>query len=115
VASNVAPGVAMMEAGSGEALDWIGKGAELLRASGVHQAYGEFCRENQITCHMPTEPAQLQPDRQVLVQQLNESSADQPGGSSADQTTREIMAEIVEDWNRMRTPEPREGPRGDFP
>jgi hypothetical protein len=53
----------MMEAGSGEALDWMRKGAELF---GIHQAYGEFCRENQITCQMLTAPAQLQPDLQVL-------------------------------------------------
>jgi hypothetical protein len=102
--------VTMREAGSGQALDWIRKGAELFGASGAHQAYGEFCLENQITCERLTAPAQLQPDLQILVQQLNESSADQPGGSSAYRTTREIMAEIAEEWDQMSTPEPDEQP-----
>jgi hypothetical protein len=106
----MAPGVAMMEAGSGEAQDWIRKGGELFWASGVHQAYGEFCRENPITCHMLTAPAQIQPELQVLVQQLNESGADQPGGSSAYQTMQEITAEIAEEWDRKTTPEPDEHP-----
>jgi hypothetical protein len=44
-----------------------------------------------------TARAQLQPDLQVLVQQRNESSDDQPGGGSAYQTTPEIMAEIGEE------------------
>jgi hypothetical protein len=98
----------MTEAGSGQAVDWIRKAAELFVASGVQKANGEFCRENQITFLMLTAPAQLQPDLQVLVHPLNESRADQPGGSSAHQTTREIMAEIVEEWDQMSTPEPDE-------
>jgi hypothetical protein len=96
--------------GSGQALDWLRRGAELFGAAGVHQAYGEFCQENQLIFQMPTVPGQLQPDLQVLVQQLNESSDDQPGGSSAYQTTPEIMAEITEGVHRMSTPEPDEHP-----
>jgi hypothetical protein len=50
---------------------------------------------------METAPAQLQPDLQFLVQQVNESSSDQPGGSSVNQTTPEILGEITEQVHRL--------------
>jgi hypothetical protein len=93
---------------SGQALDWIRKGVKLFGASGSEQAYDEFRREDQLIFQRLTAPAQIQPDPQVLVQILNESSADQTGSSSAYPTTLEIMAEVGEEWDRMSTPEPDE-------
>jgi hypothetical protein len=90
--------------------EWIYKEVKLFGASGIHQAYGEFCRKSQIICQMPTAEARLHPDLQVSVLQLDERSADQPSGSSAFQTTREIMAEIAEEWDQISTPEPDEQP-----
>jgi hypothetical protein len=90
----MAPEVAMVGAVSGQALVWIRKGVKLLGASGFQRAYDEFRREDQVIFQMLTAPAPIQPDPQVLVQQLNESSADQHGGSSAYQTAREIMADL---------------------
>jgi hypothetical protein len=88
-----------------QALEWIRKAVELSGTSGFQQAYDEFWQESQRIVQMETSPAQLQPDLQVLVQQLSESRADQPGGRSAYQTTPEIMAEITEELHRMSTPE----------
>jgi hypothetical protein len=65
----------------------------------------EFWRENPRIFQMDTAPAHLQPELQVLVQQMNESSADQPGGRRAQQTTPEVTAEIIEEVHRMSTPE----------
>jgi hypothetical protein len=110
VASSVAQEVTMMGAVSGKTLDWIRKGVKLFGAPGFEQAYDEFRREDQLIFHMLTAPAQIQPDLHVLVQQLNESSADEPSGSSTFQTTREIMAEIAEEWDQMSTPESYEQP-----
>jgi hypothetical protein len=100
----------MTGAESGPALECRREAVERFGPSCFQQALGVIWRENPGIFQVETARAQLQPDLQVLVQQLNESSVDQPGGSSAYQTTREIMAEIVEEWDRMRTPEPDEHP-----
>jgi hypothetical protein len=55
---------------------------------------------------METAPAPLQPELEVLVQQVNESSANQPGGGGAYQTTPDIPAEMTEEVHRMSRPEP---------
>jgi hypothetical protein len=57
------------------------------------QAADECGRERPRTFRMETAPPQLLPGPEVLVQRLNESSADEPGGGSADQTTPEILTE----------------------
>jgi hypothetical protein len=100
----------MMGAESGQALDWIRKAVKLFGASGSQQAYDGFWQEYQLIFQMLTARAQLQPDLHFLVQQVNESSADQPGGSRSLRTTPEIKAEIAEGLDRMSTPEPYQDP-----
>jgi hypothetical protein len=100
----------MEGAEAGQALGCIRETFERFGPTCFQQALGVFLREHPRIFKMETAREQPQLDRQVLVQQLNESSADQPGGGSADQTTREIMAEIVEELDRMTTPEPDEHP-----
>jgi hypothetical protein len=73
------------------------RGGQTVGASGFQQAYDEFRREDQLIFQILTAPARPQPDPHFLVQQVNENGDDQPGGSSAHQTTREIMAEIREE------------------
>jgi hypothetical protein len=66
-----------------QARGWVRKGVELFGVSGFKHACDEFWREDQLVFQMQAAPAQLQPDLQFLVQQVNNRSADQPGGSSA--------------------------------
>jgi hypothetical protein len=61
---------------------------------------------------METRSAQPPPDLQILVQQVNESSAEKPGGGSVNQTTPEFLAGITDEVHRMSTPE-RDGHRFD--
>jgi hypothetical protein len=89
-----------------QALEWVREGVERFESSGFQHALDEFWRENLRVLRMETAPAQLQPELEVLVQQVIDGSADQPGGRSAYQTTPEILAEITEEVHRMSRPEP---------
>jgi hypothetical protein len=71
-------------------LEWIRKGVAFFGTSGFQHPYDEFWQEDQRIFQMETAIGPPQPDLQVLVEQLDESSADQPGGGSAQQTTPEI-------------------------
>jgi hypothetical protein len=88
----------------GKLLEWIREAIERFGPSRFQHALDEFLREN-LRIFQMTAPGQLQPELHVLVQQVNGSSADQPGGGSAQQTTPEIMAEITKKVHRMSTPE----------
>jgi hypothetical protein len=109
----VAPEVTMMGAEltkGWQALYWIRKGVELFGMSGFEHACDEFWREDQLIFQMEAASAQLQPDLPFLAQQVNDRSAEQPGGSSAYQTAPEVLAEIGEELDRMSTPEADEHP-----
>jgi hypothetical protein len=78
-----------------QALEWMRGLSEPLEQFRFWQAVDEYGREGPRGSQTETVPAQLRPEPRVFVQQVSESSAEQPGGGSAHQTAAEILAETL--------------------
>jgi hypothetical protein len=89
-----------------QAPDWIRKGVELFGASGSLHAHDEFWREDQRIFRMETASAQLQPDLEFWVRQVNESALINMAAAGSTRQRPRSRGDNIEEVHRMSTPEP---------